>query len=45
MIGELGLVVEDVADSMEKFKQSVELFRRLYTLMSEVESQGSRGWW
>ena len=48
MSGQLGLVVEDVADSMEEFKQSVEWFRRLYTLKLEgvkwrVKAQGVGG--
>ena len=36
MSGELGLVVEDVADSMEEFKQSVEWFRRLYIRATKI---------
>ena len=40
MSGELGWLVEEVAHSMEEFKQSVEWFRRLdilEVLRSEVE--------
>ena len=40
MSGELGWLVEEVAHSMEEFKQSVEWLRRLDTLevlRSEVE--------
>ena len=40
MSGELGWLVEEVAHSMEEFKQSVEWLRRLDTLevlWSEVE--------
>lgn len=44
----MGWLVEEVSHSMEEFKQSLEWLRRLDTLevlRSEVESQGSKGWW